>query len=95
MLYCHMSLGHVHAQQMVGWLSPYNAITTYIQHDQAIWQYGQEGLNTTVPLTHVIYENINYYKIFYTHMGYAWRLLPTTAWFESCCLTMVLYKYTL
>ena len=26
---CHMSLGHVHAQHMVGWLSPYNAITAY------------------------------------------------------------------
>ena len=30
MLYCHMSLGHVHAQQMVGWLSPYNDITAYL-----------------------------------------------------------------
>ena len=29
MLYCHMSLGHVHVQHMVGWLSPYSAITAY------------------------------------------------------------------
>ena len=26
---CHMLLGHMHAQHMGGWLSPYNAITTY------------------------------------------------------------------
>ena len=29
MLYGHMSLGHVHAQHMASWLSPYNAITAY------------------------------------------------------------------
>ena len=26
---CHMSLGHMHAQHMRGWLSPYNTITAY------------------------------------------------------------------
>ena len=49
-----MSLEHVHAQHMVAWLSPYNAILHIAHHDQAICQYGQEGLNSSVPLTHMI-----------------------------------------
>ena len=30
-------------------------------HDHSIRQYGQEGLNATVPLTHTIMKIINYY----------------------------------
>ena len=56
-----MSLGHVHVQHMVGWLSPYNAITAYHTSYQALWQYGQEGLNSSVPLTYIIWKIINYY----------------------------------
>ena len=55
-----------------------------IHHDQTIWQYGQEGLNSSVPLTHTIYEIINYYQRFYTHMGCTWGLSPTAIWFKSC-----------
>ena len=57
-----MSLGHVHAQHMVGWLSPIMQKPHIIHHDQAIWQYGQEGLNSSVPLTHIIWKIINYYQ---------------------------------
>ena len=59
LLTSHVTMTYVNATN-TGWLPPHNDTTK--QHltcpcKMAIWQYGQEGLNSSVPLTQAIYKN--------------------------------------
>ena len=52
---------------------PYNAITA---HDQAIRQYGQEGISSSVPLTHAIHENYKLLSKYFVHIWAVSRESP-------------------
>ena len=67
----HMSLGHMYAQHMKGWLSPYNAITTY----QTSWPLNKAILarrtKCHIPPYPNNYEN---YKLLLNYLIHMWAV---------------------
>ena len=68
---CHMSLGHMHAQHMGGWLSPYDALTAYQTSwscNKAIWARRTKIAQSPLPIH---YEN---YKLLTNYFIHIWTV---------------------